>query len=250
MDKHIGFRRNIYLVWMDAAAAYATQTTDVEIIRTRLDPVVEQQVKSHENRQVAINILLNIWARSGETHPRLYQQALDLYKQAESPAERLWLHYGLTLLTYDFFRQGLVIIGQLSRYSDTLTPKDVKKRMIAELGQLGALEKATERIIFSLRDWGILAETGQSSTYAPQRRYFAASSLAVEEWMLAVAATAHRAEAMPFSDLLRLPELFPLKFSISVDHLRRSRWFEVHRQGVGWDMVNVNNTAMSAPVFA
>ena len=250
MDKHIGFRRNIYLVWMDAAAAYATQTTDVEIIRTRLDPVVEQQVKSHENRQVAINILLNIWARSGETHPQLYQQALDLYKQAESPAARLWLHYGLTLLTYDFFRQGLVIIGQLSRYSDTITPKDVKKRMIAELGQLGALEKATERIIFSLRDWGILAETEQSSTYAPQRRYFAASSLAVEEWMLAVAATAHRADAMPFSDLLRLPELFPLKFSISVDHLRRSQWFEVHRQGVGWDMVNVNNAAMSAPVFA
>lgn len=250
MEKHIGFRRNIYLAWMDAVAAYRTETDDLETIRTRLDVLVEQQVKSLENRQVAIKILLTIWATSGETYPQLHQQALALYRKTENQTDRLWLHYGMTMLTYDFFRQGLVVIGQLSRFCDTLTPKDVKKRMIAELGELGALEKATERILFSLRDWGVLTETDQPATYAPQRRAFTASSLAIEEWLLAVAATAHSAEAMPFSDLLRLPELFPLKFTISVDHLRRSRWFEVHRQGMGWDMVNVVNVPVLSPAFS
>ncbi len=250
MEKHIGFRRNIYLAWMDAVAAYRTETADLATIRTRLDTLVAQQVKSLENRQVAIKILLNIWATSGDSFPQLHQQALALYQQSEKPTDRLWLHYGMTLLTYDFFRQGLIVIGQLSRFSDTITPKEVKKRMIAELGELGALEKATERILFSLRDWGILTETDQPATYAPQRRAFPAASLAMEEWLLAVAATAHSAEAMPFSDLLRLPELFPLKFTISVDHLRRSRWFEVHRQGMGWDMVNVVNVPALSPLFA
>ncbi|MCB0062560.1 MAG: hypothetical protein KDE19_10615 [Caldilineaceae bacterium] len=208
-------------------------------MRIQLDPVVEEQIKSQENRRMALDILVNIWGKSNEIYPHLHQQALNLYREAATVSDRLWLHYGMTMLVYDFFHQGLVVIGQLSRFNDVITPKEVKTRMAAELGQLGALEKATERIIFSLRDWGVLVDTAQNAVYAPQRRHFAASSLALEEWLLAVAATAHRTAAMPFSDLLRLPELFPLKFSISVDHLRLSNQFEVHRQGLGYDMVNV-----------
>lgn len=42
---------------------------------------------------------------------------------------------------------------------------------------------------------------------------------------------------LPLEDLLRLPELFPFRFTVNADLLRRSGWFEVYRQGSGWDMV-------------
>lgn len=56
-------------------------------------------------------------------------------------------------------------------------------------------------------------------------------------WMLTVALTAHPAEQLPFADLLRLPELFPFRFQVSADDVRADSHFTVHRQGIGWEMV-------------
>jgi hypothetical protein len=33
--------------------------------------------------------------------------------------------------------------------------------------------------------------------------------------------------------------LFPFRFALGVDQIRKSERFEVHRQGAGWDMVRV-----------
>jgi hypothetical protein len=243
MNKNIGFRRNIYREWMDAAAVFCLETSDLSEMRARLDTIVAVQVPSRENRRMALDILINIWAKSGISYPTLRADAVKLYAGSESATDRLWLHYGMTLATYPLFRLGTVTIGQLSRHTEIITPKEVKARMIAELGQLGALEKATERIIFTLRNWGILAETDRRYTYQPLRRVLDASTPALEEWMLAAVLTAHPAEGLPFDDLVRLPELFPFRFTIGVDQLRRSKRFEVHRQGAGWDMVSVRREA-------
>lgn len=239
MDKNIGFRRNIYLRWMDAIAAFCVEGHDLAELRSRLDPIVAQQVESKDNRRMAIDILINIWAKSTKQHPTLQRDAVDLFALTTGASDRLWLHYGMTMLTYDFFRLGVSTIGQLSRYEEAIAPKEVKQKMMAELGQLGAIEKATERIIFSLRDWGILEETNKRYVYRPLRRHFGASVPALEEWILAVALTMNPAEEMPFADLVRLPELFPFKFAIGIDQLRSSTRFEIHRQGLGWDMVRL-----------
>ena len=237
MDKNIGFRRNIYLSWLDAAAAFAVETPDPGELRARLDPVVAQQIASPKTRRIALDILVNIWGKSAQQQPALYASAAALFARATQVDDRVWLHYGMTLLAYDFFRLGVATIGQISRYQETITPKEVKQKLIAELGQLGSLDKAAERVLFSLRNWGILAETEQRYVYRPLRAAFAASSPALEAWLLAVALTAHAAGELAFADLVRLPELFPFRFTIGVDQLRQSGLFEVHRQGAGWDMV-------------
>lgn len=239
MDKNIGFRRNIYLSWLDATASLCTQTADIDYIRARLEPIVEQQVESKENRRMAIDILINIWVRTGDEHPELRTQAVEVYSQTELVEERVWLHYGLTMLYYDFFRLGVAAIGQISRFSDVITPSDVKRRIFAERGQLGALEKATERIIFSLRNWGILADSAQRYSYEPLRQRLTSTRPQLEQWLLATALSANPAQELPFSDLVRLPELFPFRFTVQVDDLRCSSRFEVHRQGLGLDMVRI-----------
>ncbi|NTV11870.1 MAG: glycine cleavage system aminomethyltransferase GcvT, partial [Zoogloea sp.] len=87
-----------------------------------------------------------------------------------------------------------------------------------------------KRVIFTLRNWGILAETDQRYVYRPLRRTLDTAFPALEEWMLAAVLTAHPAEELPFDDLVRLPELFPFRFTIGVDQIRKSARFEVHRQ--------------------
>jgi hypothetical protein len=224
---------------MDAAAAYCVETPDPAELRARLDPVVAQQIASPESRRMAIDVLIAIWGRSAVQHPALQADALALFTRSSTVDDRIWLHYGLTLVAYDFFRLGVLTIGQLSRYQETIAPKEVKQRLIADLGQMGSLDNAADRILFSLRNWGILAETDQRYVYRPLRGHFSASDPALEQWLLAAALTAHPADELPFADLVRLPELFPFRFSISVDQLRRSDRFDVHRQGSGWDMVGL-----------
>ncbi len=241
MEKHIGFRRNIYLSWLDATAAMCSETNDVQELRTRLDPIVAEQVQSQENRQVAIGILLSIWVKTGEQHDDLRNEAVTLFAQSRTAHDRIWLHYGLSLLAYPFFRQGMVTIGQLLRHRETIGTRDVEQRLADVVGQLGGLKKATERLIFSLRNWGLLIDTPQRYAYAP--RQLTATTPAIEQWMLEAALAAHPAQDLPFADLVRLPELFPCSFTLGIDDLRRTERFEVQRQGMGWDMVRLAERA-------
>jgi hypothetical protein len=237
MNKNIGFRRNIYRSWLDAAALLATETDDSAQLRAQLDPIVAVRIGSKENRRMALDILVKVWGTSRETNLPLRQEALALWQASTSADEQLWLHYGLTLLQYPFFRLSVATIGRISQYTDTITPKDIKSRLSAELGQLGALDKAVERVIFSLRDWSILAPAAKQYTYTPRRQAFRAEQKELQLWLLSVALLAHPAEELPFSDLVHLSELFPFRLTIGVQEVRESAHFEVNRQGMSWDMV-------------
>ena len=237
MNKNIGFRRNIYRSWLDAAAMLAAETDDSAQLRAQLDPVVAARIDSKESRRMALDILVRVWGTSRETNLPLRQEALKLWRASTSADEQLWLHYGLILLQYPFFRLSVATIGRMSQYTDTITPKDIKSRVSAELGQLGALDKAVERVIFSLRDWSILAPAAKRYTYSPRRQAFRTEQKELQLWLLSAALLAHPAEELPFSELVRLPELFPFRLTIGVQDVRESAHFEVNRQGMNWDMV-------------
>ncbi len=243
MDKGIGFNRNIFLPWLDAAAAFCAETDDPVELRERLEAVLTQDMKGVDARRKTIDILINIWLKSAEVAPELRTEAVSWFQATFVPQDRLWLHYGLTLLYYPFFRECVAIIGQIARVESTITNKVVKQRLVSERGHLGSLDRSAERITASLRNWGMLAETNQRYTYAPQRHAFPASGTDLEAWLLACALRAHPAEELPFADLLRLPEIFPFRFTLAVDNLRNDPRFVVQRQGSGWDMVRADSDA-------
>jgi hypothetical protein len=240
MDKGIGFNRNIYLAWLDAAAALCGETDDPAEIRARLEPVVARDLAGVEARRKTIDILISIWLKSGDVAPELHAAALKWFQTTPVAGDRLWLHYGLTLFYYPFFRECTVVIGQFNRRESSVTTRMVKQRLVAERGHLGSLDRAVERVVASLRNWGILTRSDQRHAYALQRRAFPASGTDLEAWLLACALHAHPAEELPFADLLHLPELFPFRFTLAVDHLRAHPWFAVQRQGAGWDTVRTD----------
>ena len=239
MDKGIGFNRNIYLPWLDAAAAFAAETDDPAEMRARLEPVVGQDVKGMDARRKTIDILINIWLKSDDIAPDLRGDAVNWFQTTPATDDRLWLHYGLTLLSYPFFRECVAAIGQFSRIEGAITNRVIKQRLAAERGHLGSLDRSVERVVASLRNWGILTASDQRFTYAPQRQPLSASSTDLEVWLLACALHAHPAGELPFADLLRLPELFPFRFTLDVEDLRQHPHFAVQRQGAGWDMVRL-----------
>lgn len=240
MDKGIGFNRTVFRSWLDATAAFCAETDDAEEIRARLEPVVGQHLTGDEAIRKTIDVLLNIWLNTRDTAPGLRREAVDWFQMSPVVGDRIWLHYGLALLAYDFFRQCAATVGRFGRLGGGVTTGRVKDRVAAELGHLGSLDRAVERVVASLRDWDVLVETEERYVYEPQRRAFSASGIELEAWLLACALRAHPAEELPFADLIRLAELFPFRFTITATDLRADGRFDVQRQGPGWEMVGVS----------
>ena len=236
MEKGIGFNRNILLEWLNATAAIMAETDDLEVVRQRLAVIIEQVIDSPTNIRKTSAILLNIWSPEDESLHKLRVEGLTLF-QSVTPAERVWLHYGMSMAVYPFFFQAVTAVGQLSRFEDTIKPLALRQKLFAELGELGSIKKAADRVVYSLRDWGILTDAEVRNEYVPQYRAFATENPALESWLLSAALKAHPADELPFADLLQLPALFPFKFSVTVYDLRQSGGFEVQRQGLGLDMV-------------
>lgn len=239
MDKGIGFNRNIRLAWLDAAAGFCRQGLDPLEVRARLEPVVAADHTGAEAIRKSIDILINIWHKSGQIAPHLHQEALRLYAESEMPAERAWLHYGLTLVYYPFFFQCATVIGQLSRYEEPVTNRLVVNRLTEKLGELGSLARAARRVVWSLRDWDLLADTEKRHVYRAPYQAVATGNLALEGWLLRCALLAHAADELLFADLVGMPALFPFRFAVSIAMLRQMPGVVVQRQGASMNMVRL-----------
>jgi hypothetical protein len=241
MDKGIGFSRTILLDWLDVTASMCVQKMEPLGIRQRLADTISGTVTGTDAQRKTIDVLSAIWVKTEKTAPSLRQEALALFPTLSTSEERLWLHYGMTLVCYPIFRKVTAAIGQISRTEEIITRKMIKDRIAGEYGHLGALDRSVERIIASLTNWGALANTEQKQNYRILLHNFA-SSENLQTWLLSCALQAHPSDAIPFDDLVHLPELYPFRITLGVDNLRKDGRFEVQRQGGGLDMVRMIET--------
>ncbi len=238
-DKNIGFSRTVTRAWLDTTAALRLETDQTPSLRAALDEKLRSQLVGKEFRRKTIDVLLGIWHKSAIAAPSLHAEALRLYAQAYTSEAHLWLHYGLALVQYPLFRAVAATIGQLRRLNDVLTRKQVKEEVAAHWGHLGDLDRSVERICASLTEWGLLPEAEGRFAYRPAVNTLCTDDAKLQAWLLACALHAHPAEALLFSDLVRLPELFPFDLTrVSAAPLTHSGWFEVAYEG-GWEMIRL-----------
>jgi hypothetical protein len=235
MQKSVGLSRTVRLDWLDATVTLCMENCPPAEIRQQLDKLVEPAQPGPVERERIVDTLVRIWVKA---EPGLKANAIALYPHLSSREDRLWLHYGMILAQYPFFRLCAATLGQISRTEDTVNRKIIKDRVAAEMGNLGSIERAIERLFKTWVDWGILLPAENNLTFIIFSRNIPASTLEVEKWLLSCALSAHPSDAIPFADLVALPELFPFRFSISVDDLRQDKRFEVQRQAGGLEMVS------------
>jgi hypothetical protein len=238
-DKGLGFIHNINSSWLDAVAEARLRTENMQSIRKDLEQFLKHDLKGDVSRRKTIDVLVGIWCKTAEVDKSLHGQALAFYSAVQAN-ERVWLHYGLALLYYPFFRQTLAMVGQFARTGEPITRPAVKGRLAREIGHLGSLNRAAERIVASLVDWGALVHQKKGNVYIPQLQIFKTTNMGLQSWLLACAISAHPSDQLPLPDLIRLPELFPFQFTATLDTLRADSKFTIQKQGM-WDMVGLQN---------
>lgn len=240
MDKGIGFSRTILLDWLDVTASLAVEGIDSLEIRQRLGQTISDVVKGSEAQRKTIDVLIAIWVKSEKLAPSIYHEAISIFPILTSSEERLWLHYGMSLVYYPFFRKCAVAIGQISRIDRLITRNMIKDRIAGDFGHLGGLDRSVERIIASLTDWGILSKSEIKNKYMMKSQQFSTFEN-LQSWLLSCVLYALPSEFIPADDLVHLPELYPFKITLGVDQLRRNSRFEVQRQGGGLEMVRTKS---------
>ena len=100
------------------------------------------------------------------------------------------------------------------------------------------LVKSTQRIIRSLVDWGALADTETRGVYGRAPKALPISKeialLLCEALLLD-----NEHHCLPANQLLDHPAIFPFRHSLTMADLREAPVFDVHRQGIDGDMIEL-----------
>jgi len=234
MAAYIGFDRRIELDWLDATVGQMLQQSDPAAIRAHLLTALAPDIRGAEAREKTALVLMRIWVTPQQA-PHLRDEALRLVPNL-LPGERLWLHWGLSLLAFPFFRDVVATVGRLLRLQGQCSVGQVTDRMVAAWGERTTLVRATQRVLRSCVAWGTLVAGTPTGTYhagTPQQT----GTAPLRDWFLEAALRAHDTEGVLAEELPRLPEIYPFAPQIQPYELTRMERFEVQQQGSGARLV-------------
>lgn len=237
MALNIGFDRRVKLEWLDAAAWKAATEADITEVRKCLDDFLQSECRGKEARKKTITVLTRIWVRVPQKHRSLQERALGILTEDGSDT-RLWLHWGMTLVAYPFFRDVADIIGRLLALQNEVSLEQVYRRLAECWGERSTVRRASQRVVRSMVDWGVLQDTAVKGVYIPAAPKGPASA-SVQLWFLEALLCSESTQVAILQQLPNLPSAFPFHLDISMANIRQSKRFEIQPQGLDLDMVTI-----------
>ncbi len=236
----IGFDRRIDLEWLDAAAAQAAVGSTPEDIRASLWALLEDVLlgdKSNSARGKTVTVLNHIWGEVPDRAVALRERAIAQFSEG-TPGDRLALHWAMMVATYPIFTDVASATGRLLALQGSFTLAHLTRRLVSTWGERSTLERAAQRIVRSMIQWGVLRDTGTRGMYEAVVRRRAVSP-AVGTVLLEALLVDAEETSIPLDQLIGHPALFPFDVDVNASHVRRASQFRVHRQGLDSDFVEL-----------
>jgi hypothetical protein len=236
----IGFDRRIDIEWLDAVAAkVASGASDAEVrayLWNLLEGVVAGE-KQNSARGKTVTVLSHIWCVVPATARPLRDRALQLLSDV-GPDQRLGLHWAMVIGTYPFATDVATGAGKLLALQGDVALTRLTRRLTEEWGERSTMARAAQRIVRSMVQWGVLADTDTRGVYrrVDDRRPTDDAVCELLAEALLVDADQH---VMTVDQLVSHPTLFPFRVSIGAHQLRRATQFFVQRQGLDIDVVGL-----------
>ena len=242
MNRHktIGFDRRLAFDWLEATASRVAAGDSLEELRAGMWQYLEGKVsgdKFNSDRGKTMTVLTRIWGKVPAAVELLKTRAVAAF-QTSKARDHLALHWAMAIASYPVFSDVAATAGRLLTLQDSFSLAQLTNRMVAQWSERPVLVKSTQRIIRSLVDWGALADTETRGVY---RR--APKSLPVSKEIALLLCEAllldNEYHSLPANQLLDHPALFPFTHSLTLADFREEPVFDVHRQGVDGDMVEL-----------
>ena len=239
----IGFDRKIRLHWLDAAADWAAQGLSAAAIRRRLDRLLDGEVAGTTHgsaRDKTMTVLMHVWVLTPEHVAPLRDDGLALLR-GTSARGRLPLHWGMCLATYPFFRAVAETTGRLLSLQGTVALSQIVRRMSASWGARSTVTRATQRVVRSFVDWGVLVETVERGIYAPAPRVRIPEG-GIGPWLIEAGMVDSGRREYPFHSLATAAFLFPLELRVSQHEVDSYERLQVYHGGFNGEVVTRKGT--------
>lgn len=236
MSRFIGLDRKLRLGWLDITAGLCQEGLEPTAIAEELDRRLASEILGDEARSKTITVLKRIWVTVPEMSKPFHEEALRLVALVD-PDERLWVHWGMSLLAYPFFRDVAATVGQLGRLQGSLSQAQVKRRMVESWGERTTLLRAVQRLLRTFVEWNAMKDMNERGSYelVPSRL---TENRKLALWLLECALVSGEVDQMPLAELGRLSYLFPFDLLPFLLEIRNSEQFQISTQGLDLEMVS------------
>ncbi len=243
-SRTVGLSQRIRLEWLDEAAELARAGRNRAQAWSALAETLQEKVSvggtsPRSNREKTLTVLTRIWCgpplrlvplRDAGLRlldgigPAEAMEPLEATEPSEvtepagvteptAPTGRLAAHWGMTMAVYPFWNAVAAQVGRLLRLQGVATAAQVHRRVQEQYGERPTVARATQRVVRSFVDWGVLADTETRGRYVagepcPVR------TPALAAWLAEAALHVRDGEPVaPVQELLGQPGLFPFRVS-------------------------------------
>lgn len=237
--KVVGFDRKLRIEWMDATAAKVADGLSLPELRDYLREFLADELSGrsfNSNMGKTITVLSHIWVSVPEVAQPLRDRALSVLDGLRAE-ERLAVHWAMMIATYPFVLEATETMGKIVGLQPEFSTSLLRKRIYASWGERRIVLNATNVLIRSLVDWGVLEETprrGEFTNSSKRPVKDAVANLLVE----AVLCGSHQ-EFLPSQAAINHSALFPFELNIKPGTLRNLPQFEIHRQGLDQEILKL-----------
>jgi len=236
----IGFDRRVEAEWLNAIALQVAAGLKGSELRTfafeLMDGVVAGGTKHGTAAQKTVTVLTRTWANVNPEVIGLRDRAVELFPSLPAD-ERMALHWSMALAGYRFFGDVAGLCGRMLELQGDLNLAQVTRRLRESWGERSTMNRATQRVVRSMVQWGGLADTKAKGMYTQIPRKVPVQADIAE--VLVEALLIHEGKGIPMDQAVRHSALFPFNLKLQAHHLRQSPRFEVHRQGLDIDVVSL-----------
>ena len=242
--KTIGFDRRLALDWLEATASRVAAGDSLEELRAGMWQYLEGKVsgdKFNSDRGKTMTVVTRIWGKVPAAVEPLKTRAVAAF-QTSKARDHLALHWAMAIASYPVFSDVAATAGRLLTLQNSFSLAQLTNRMVAQWSERPVLVKSTQRIIRSLVDWGALTDTETRGVYARAPKSLPVSK-EIALFLCEALLLDNEHHSMPANQLLDHPALFPFTHSLTLADLREAPVFDVHRQGVDGDMVELKDAS-------
>ena len=238
----IGIDRIIHLAWLEQTSSLVLAGNTTQDIKAILQNDISYAF--HSDRKVkrgaldkTITILIRVWQKGTGDLESLRISGIELLQQVPRLDHKA-IHWGMIMAVYPFWSGVATQVGRLLRLQDTIAATHIQRRVREQYGERETVSRATQRLLRSYIDWGVLQESGEKGTYKAGPIHCIDNTQLIA-WMVEASLHTRANGSASLKDLLDNPCLFPFRLKpIHAENLRStSPRLDILRHGLDEDMV-------------
>jgi len=243
MSRRIGFDRPIKLDWLDTMAGVVKKESDIDKIRIEMHSYLEKEFPLPVARRKTITVLSRIWYKVPKEHVDIRNRGLELLPNLKQK-DRIWIHWGLTLLAFPFVRDIATYLSRCFSLNDNCSAQEITRKMEESWGQRTTMKRALDRVIQSFGYWDIIVKDDKSGIILTTKSLSSANKH-LNLWLLEAILLAEENHSIPFDQINKIPSAFPFELSLNYSEILESNRFIANQITGSRAMISVKSNTSS-----